>query len=141
MSPPSGPETRPVRFKQILIVDQDEAWARVIRDAVARGGYCAIVAGSVPEGIRVLREGAADLALISCLLDTESAEALLSEIQALPKPPPLVLVGFRDADTQWHPWRSRKDVTLVRQPFTTESVLEVVRTLLVSTWEDAPKPP
>jgi len=136
-----SPDTRPVRFKQILIVDQDEAWALVMRDAVARGGYCVVLPASLEEAIRILRDQAPDLVLISCLLDGKAAETLLGEIDPLKVVPPVVLVGLRDADAHWVPWKSRHFVSIVRQPFKTQDVLDVVKTLLVSPWDEGHRNP
>jgi DNA-binding NtrC family response regulator len=137
MSIHRSPETRPVRFKQILIVDKDEAWCLVMRDAVARGGYCAIVPGTLEEAARILRSGSPDLVLVSCLLDGKGAEFLGAEMDSLKAPPPVILVGYRDSDVQWEPWKSNPRVSILRQPFKTQDVLQIVRTLLASTWDDA----
>jgi|SRR5579862_2174086 len=130
------PETRFVRFKQILVVDQDEAWALVMRDAVARGGFCVVLSTSIEDAVRTLREQAPDLLLVSCLLDGQASEMLLREIDGLKNAPPVVLVGFKDGDPRWETWKPRSFVTVVRQPFKSEDVLEVVRVLLESSWED-----
>jgi DNA-binding response OmpR family regulator len=129
-------ETRHVRFKEILIVDQDEAWAFVMRDAVAGGGFCVTIATSLEEAIRKVREKAPDLILVSCLLDVPYAEALLGEIELLPSPPPVVLVGLRHGDSQWDAWKNRRHVSVVHQPFKSRDLLDVALALLGSTWEE-----
>lgn len=129
-------ETKAVRFKEILIVDQDEAWALVLRDAVAGGGFCVSLAASVEEAIRKLREKAPDLLLLSCLLDVDAAAALLGEIERLDPPPPVVLVGLRHGDPRWNGWQERRFVSVVKQPFKSRDVLDVALALLGSTWED-----
>lgn len=134
-SPPED-ETRPVRFKEILIVDQDEVWALVMRDAVAGGGFRVNLATSIDEAIRKIREESPDLLLVSCLVNAEASEAFLPEIGALKAPPPVVLVGLRDGDATWEAWKSRPYVSVVRQPFKSRDVLQVAVALLGSTWED-----
>lgn len=136
MSINKGPETRLVRFKQILVVDQDEAWALVMRDAVARGGFCVVLATTIEEAVRLLREQPPDLTLVSCLLDLQAAQALLFEIETQKRAAPVVLVGYKDGDSRWEPWRSRPFVTVIPQPFKSQDVLNSVRTLLDSSWED-----
>ena len=131
-----GPETRPVRFKQILVIDQDEAWALVMRDAVARGGFCVVLATSMEEALRTLRGQPPDLTLVSCLLDAQASETLLHEIDRLKLAAPVVLVGFQEGDPRWVTWKSHSFVTVIRQPFTSQEVLEAVRTLLDTSWED-----
>jgi len=138
MSLHRDPETRLVRFKQILVVDQDETWARVLRDAVARGGYCVVLATSDLEAVRRIREQAPDLLLISCLLGDQTSETLLRELEGLKSAPPVVLVGLQDGDPRWELWKPRSFVTVIRQPFQSRHVLEVVRTLLDSSWEELP---
>lgn len=129
-------ETKAVRFKEILIVDRDEAWALVLRDAVAGGGFCASLAASIPEAMRKMREKTPDLILVSCLLDVEAAGALLTEIETLRPEPPVVLVGLRSGDARWDGWKMRPFVSVVGQPFKSRDVLDVALALLGSTWDE-----
>jgi DNA-binding response OmpR family regulator len=129
-------DTKQVRFKEILIVDQDEAWAFVMRDAVAGGGFCVTIATSLEEAVRKVRVKTPDLILVSCLLDVERAQALLSEIEQLPSTPPVVLVGMRHGDVQWDAWKQRRFVSVVPQPFKSRDILDVALALLGSTWEE-----
>lgn len=138
MSDQPEDETRQVRFKEILIVDRDEAWALVLRDAVAGGGFCVALAGSVEEGVRKVREKAPDLVLLSCLLEPAATEVLFGEIQRLEPPPPVVLVGLRSGDHQWDAWQERRFVSVVKQPFKSRDVLQVAFALLGSTWDELP---
>ena len=133
-----GPEedTRAVRFKAILIVDQDEAWALVMRDAVAGGGFTVALAPTIEEAVRKVRAKTPDLILLSCLLNVETAQALLREIDALKTPPPVVLVGLRYGDTQWDEWKERRYVSFVKQPFRSKQLLDVALALLGTTWEE-----
>jgi DNA-binding response OmpR family regulator len=129
-------DTRQVRFKEILIVDQDEAWALVLRDAVAGGGFCASLATTVDEALRKVREKTPDLLLLSCLLDVEAAESLRSELERLKEPPPTVLVGLRYGDARWDSWRQGRYVSVVKQPFKSRDILDVALALLGTTWEE-----
>ena len=129
-------DTRQVRFKEILIVDQDEAWALVLRDAVAGGGFCVSLATTIEETIRKVREKTPDLLLLSCLLDVDASEALLAEFDRLKAPPPAVLVGLRHGDTRWDGWRNRRFVSVVKQPFKSRDILDVALALLGTTWEE-----
>ena len=141
----SGPEedTRKVRFKEILVVDQDEAWALVMRDAVAGGGFCVTLASTTSEAIRKIREKRPDLVLLSCLMDSEESQALLGELGSLEAPPPVVLVGLATDDARWDAWKGRSFVSLVRQPFKSRQLLDIALALLGTTWEeltgDAPR--
>jgi len=134
----AGPEddTRKVRFKEILIVDQDETWGLVMRDAVAGGGFCVTLATTVEEGRRKIREKPPDLVLLSCLLDPDASRPLLEELDSLKTPPPLVLVGLRQGDERWNDWRGRGFVSVVKQPFKSRQVLDVALALLGTTWEE-----
>jgi len=134
----SGPEedTRKVRFKEILVVDQDEAWALVMRDAVAGGGFCVSIAGTVEEALRKIRERRPDLVLLSCLMDPQESQALLGELDRSGKPPPVVLVGLSYGDARWDSWRGRSFVSLVRQPFRSRQLLDIALALLGTTWEE-----
>ena len=136
MSAPLSPETRPVRFKQVVIVDLDEAWALVMRDTVARGGFCVVLPASIDEAVRLIREQVPDLLLVSSLLTDEIRDLLLPEIELLKSPPPVVLVGLRDTETRWDAWKSRPFVSVIKQPFRTEDVLKAVKTLLDTPWAE-----
>ena len=129
-------ETRPVRFKEILIVDQDEAWALVMRDAVAGGGFRVALATTIEEAIRKVRDAAPDLILVSCLLEASVSDELRQEIEGLQPSPPVVLVGLREGDPAWEGWKRHAYVSVVRQPFKSRDVLVVAMALLGSTWED-----
>src|SRR5882672_6253514 len=93
------------RFKEILIVDEDEAWALVLRDAVAGGGFSVALAASIEEAVRKVKDKSPDLLLVSCLLDVPLAETLLGELESLKVPPPVVLVGLRPGDNRWDGWQ------------------------------------
>ena len=133
-----GPEedTRAVRFKEILIVDQDEAWALVMRDAVAGGGFTVALASTIDEAVRKVRTKPPDLILLSCLLSVEAAQALLREIDSLKTSPPVVLVGLRYGDTRWDEWKERRYVSFVKQPFRSKQLLDMALALLGTTWEE-----
>jgi DNA-binding response OmpR family regulator len=134
----SGPDedTRKVRFKEILVVDQDEAWALVMRDAVAGGGFCVTLARTVGEALRKIREKRPDLVLLSCLMDPQDSNGLLGELDAFASPPPVVLVGLSFGDARWDIWRGRSYVSLIRQPFRSKQLLDTALALLGTTWEE-----
>jgi DNA-binding NtrC family response regulator len=134
----AGPEddTRKVRFKEILVVDQDEAWALVMRDAVAGGGFCVALATTTGEAQRKMREKRPDLVLLSCLMDPDASQALLAELDWFETPPPVVLVGLAYGDARWDSWRGRAYVSLVRQPFRSRQLLDIALALLGTTWEE-----
>ena len=129
-------DTRQVRFKEILIVDQDEAWALVMRDAVAGGGFTVALAPTIEEAVRKVRAKRPDLVLLSCLLNVETAQSLLREIDDLKVPPPVVLVGLRYGDAQWDGWKERRYVSFVKQPFRSKQLLDMALALLGTTWEE-----
>lgn len=125
-----------MRFKEILILDQDETWALVMRDAVAGGGFRVALASTVDETLRRLRGERPDLLLVSCLLDPASAETLLQELRTLQPVLPVVIVGLRDGDAGWDAWKQSNFVSVVRQPFKSRDLLDVALALLGTTWED-----
>jgi DNA-binding NtrC family response regulator len=131
----SEEDTRAVRFKEILIVDQDEAWALVMRDAVAGGGFTVVMASTIDEAVRKVRHKTPDLVLLSCLLNVDTAQALLRELDSLKTPPPVVLVGLRYGDRQWDEWKERRYVSFVKQPFRSRQLLDMALALLGTTWE------
>ena len=59
------PATRHVRFKDILLVEEDETWALALRDALSEGGFRVTLALSLYEAVRTLRRKAPDLLAVS----------------------------------------------------------------------------
>lgn len=135
-SGPHGPGTRHVRFKEILVVEEDETWALALRDALCEGGYRVTLVLSSQHAASAVRQKQPDLLLVSALLGNEASEFLLREIESLRVPPPLLLVGARRGETRWEPWKSLPYATEVRQPFQLVDVLEAARAVLGSAWED-----
>jgi DNA-binding response OmpR family regulator len=131
-----GSATRHVRFKSVLLVEEDETWALAVMDALSEGGYRVALAGSVDEALRALRHKSPDLLLVSALLGEAASETLLRELEALKLPPPVLLVGSRKGESRWRAWRSLAFVTAVEQPFELPDVREAAEALLGAPWED-----
>jgi DNA-binding response OmpR family regulator len=121
------PATRHVRFKEILIVEDDETWALGLRDALAKGGYRVSLALALYEAVRRMREKVPDLFVVSALLGEQAAETLLRELEGLRVPPPILLVGPRPGEIRWEAWRSLPSLSVVGQPFELADVLEGAR--------------
>src|SRR4051794_39897441 len=116
-SPGGVPATRHVRFKEILLIEEDETWALALNDALSEGGYRINLAASLQDAVRALRKKSTDLVLVSALLGESASEVLRLELESLKVPPPVLLVGTRPADARWRCWTSLPFVSSVDQPF------------------------
>lgn len=130
-----GPATRHVRFKEILVVEDDETWALALQDALSGGGYRVNLTMSLYDAVRAVRKSP-DLVLVSALVGDQVSEALLREIESVKLPPPVLLVGTRKGEARWEAWKSLPCLSKVGQPFQLVDVLEAARAILGSPWED-----
>lgn len=131
-----GPATRHVRFKDVLLVEEDETWALALKDALSAGGYRVNLALGLPEAVAALRRKSPELLLVSALLGEQASESLLRELEGRRVPPPVLLVGTRRGESRWEAWNSLSTLSRVEQPFTLGDVLESARAVLGSPWED-----
>jgi DNA-binding response OmpR family regulator len=131
-----GPATRHVRFKEILLVEDDATWALALNDALSEGGYRITPAASTPDAVRSLRQKPSDLVIVSALLGEAASEMLRVELEHLKVPPPVLLIGTRPGDARWDSWTSLPFVSAVEQPFELPDVREAARAILGTPWED-----
>jgi DNA-binding response OmpR family regulator len=130
------PATRHVRFKEILLVEEDETWALALKDALSEGGFRVNLALSPSEAVRSLRRKSPDLVAVSALLGDEASELLLHELECLKLPPPVLLVGPRAGEKRWENWKALPVLSSVGQPFDLADVRQAARAILGSAWED-----
>jgi DNA-binding response OmpR family regulator len=131
-----GPATRHIRFKEVLLIDEDETWGLALQDALSAGGYRVHLAVSLYDTVREVRKKLPDLMVISALLGNHVSESLLREIEGISLPPPVLLVGARTGEVRWEAWKSLPCLSTVPQPFKLTDVLEAASALLGSPWED-----
>jgi DNA-binding response OmpR family regulator len=132
----SGSATRHVRFKTVLLVEEDETWALAVMDALSEGGYRVSLSGAVDEAVRALRQKPPDLLLVSALLGEAASDVLLRELESLKLPPPVLLVGPRKGEARWQSWRFLACVSAVEQPFELPDIRQAVEAILGAPWED-----
>jgi len=86
--------------RTILIIDDDEAFRRMLMEALAGKGFTAKGAGSAEEGLAVLKESAFDLVLLDVQLPGMSGIEALEAVRAADsRPDVIVMTAFSDKDT------------------------------------------
>jgi DNA-binding response OmpR family regulator len=134
--PQDGPATRHVRFKQVLLVDRDEELGSSIRQAISASPYLSRIATDIGNAVCSISRDEVDLVVVSSLVGDRSLHVLLRELEALPTPPPVLLLAYLHGESRWTAWRSLPLVSIVRTPFAPEDVLDAVRALIGKPWEE-----
>ncbi|MCU0291084.1 MAG: sigma-54 dependent transcriptional regulator [Thermoanaerobaculaceae bacterium] len=80
---------------QVLVVDDDLAIREMVALALRKAGHEVRRAGSVAEARRALATDRTDLVVCDIYMPGENGLALLDELQALPSPPPVILMTAR----------------------------------------------
>ncbi len=88
---PEGAAAAPLR---VLIVDNDEALARAMEEALAKSGYSLAVATSGPEGARKIETDTFDIVITDLVMnDVDGMEILTRAKQSLPEAEVIMVTG------------------------------------------------
>jgi two-component system response regulator HydG len=88
---PAEPSSPPLR---VLIVDNDEALARAMEEALAKSGYSLTVATSGPEGSRRIQTDTFDIIITDLVMnDVDGMEILTRAKQSLPDAEVILVTG------------------------------------------------
>ena len=128
-----SPETRRVRFKEILVIDH---WPFAIGEALEEARYRLLPRVDLNRALHSVGRRGLDLVVVSDLVGDRALEALLEELRALDVPPPTVLVASLQGLKRWEAWRALSNTSIVCSPFRMEDVLEAVRAQIGDPWED-----
>lgn len=126
--------TRRVRFKRVLILEQDELWCGAVQAALAAGGYRSCAQSSAEAGLERLHNRPFDLVIVSCGMGDGVLEILSRNLGGLRVPPPLVVIETADDAGRSEAWRFLKPAATLRRPCASREVLAVTESLLGPPW-------
>ncbi|MCK9997354.1 MAG: response regulator [Candidatus Krumholzibacteria bacterium] len=116
----------------ILVVEDDEAAARLITRALEREGYRVMVAHNGDDALTLAEQNSwsFDMVLTDVIMPVMSGPVLVARLrQRMPDIPALFMSGYTD-DVLERQGFSIEDVDLIRKPFSPDRLLSRVRTFL-----------
>ena len=126
LAPRSRRATLGAHVPKILVADDDQQLAELVRTTLADAGYEVTVASTGREAWRATADGSIDLAILDVLMPGISGDAIAADLQrARPELPVLLITGA--SGTQF---TAGSRIPIVRKPFAPERLLEEVRRLL-----------
>src|SRR5262245_5773849 len=85
---------------RVLLIDDDEGFGFLVRKDLERSGFTVELAHSAAEGMTRLKTGEIDAVVLDHHLPDQDGLGVLTQIQTLPEPPPVVyLTGAQDSRT------------------------------------------
>jgi DNA-binding response OmpR family regulator len=130
------PSTRHVRYKKVLLVDHHEGWGEPILDVLTDRGYKVVVASGAGAAANAMDRGPVDLVVVCAMVGEEMMTKLLEYLQGEACPPPVLLVAALHGDHRWEAWRQLPCTAVLRPPYTMADVVEAVKALVGSPWQD-----
>jgi nitrogen-specific signal transduction histidine kinase len=123
--PPKGTET-------VLLVEDDDAVRRLVRDVLARNGYAVYEAASGPEAVNVARPNAAAIQLVvsDVVMPEMSGTLLRRRLDALGVTAPVLFMSGHPTDAVAMRGVEAGDVAFLQKPFTPGDLLFKVRRVL-----------
>jgi CheY-like chemotaxis protein len=128
MSQESDSETRPT----VLVVDDEEDLRDIIRRMLQRRGFDTLIAGDSQEAIAVCRDhpGEIDILVTDLGLPGVSGGELSRAATALRPGMRVVYISGLPKDLAVADGQIDKDALLVKKPFSSESLLETLRSVV-----------
>ncbi|MEW6745271.1 MAG: response regulator transcription factor [Planctomycetota bacterium] len=117
-------------MRHVLIIEDDEALARGLRDNLTFEGLDVRTTGSAEQGLEELRRGQVDLLLLDLMLPGLSGFDVLRRMRELPHPPRTIVVSARDAEADIVRALDLGAHDYVRKPFGLAELLARVRAQL-----------
>ncbi len=116
----------------VLVVEDEEAMRKVTARMLHRNGYAVLEAASGEEALAIAARGEVDLLLTDVVMPQMSGRELAERIQRLhPTVPVVFMSGYSQGVLS--PQRVlAEDVHLIRKPFDTRALLEIVYTAMTS---------
>jgi DNA-binding NtrC family response regulator len=128
MSQVSDPETRPT----VLVVDDEEDLRDIMRRMLDRRGFATLVAGDAQQAITVCREHPGDIDILVTDLGLPGASGgELSQVATELRPGmQVVYISGLPKDIAVAEGHIGADALLVKKPFSTESLIEALRSVI-----------
>jgi two-component system, NtrC family, C4-dicarboxylate transport response regulator DctD len=107
----------------ILVVDDDDDVRSLVVLQLEISGYEVVESASVAGGLALIQERSPHLVLTDLNFGTDSGERLVAVCQATGQP---VILMTASVETRDLPESLRRDVPLLRKPFTLDDLVELV---------------
>jgi len=122
---PGGSET-------ILVVEDEASLRNSIKRILTRQGYTVLEARHGTEALQVIDEtkGPIDLVMTDLMMPEMSGRELIPELQALSRPPRVVVMSGYDGQTVMRRDSLPAGTGFLEKPFTVEGLLQTVRAAL-----------
>ncbi|MEM7680708.1 MAG: response regulator [Planctomycetota bacterium] len=119
----------PEQAPTVLVIDNDLGVVTAISTRLEHLGYCCLTAGTGAQGLAAFREHDVDLVITDLNMPAGDGVTLARTIRKTSGAPILIVTGFqaeyRDA------LRGLPNVTLVRKPFDSNQLVELVEADLI----------
>jgi CheY-like chemotaxis protein len=115
--------------QRVLVVDDDEAMARMIRLTLLSEGYTVSTAGDGIEGLKKLEEGGFALVVLDLQMPNMDGREMFAEMKRRGYEMPVVVVSAYGAE------QAREELqaaAAVRKPFDTAVLLDLIHGLLTT---------
>lgn len=112
----------------ILIVDNDVDLTKAIAVRLGHEGYHCVTAGTGAQGLAAFTGGGIDLVITDLNMPDGDGVALAEALRQLSPVPLIVMTGFKDEFKRR--LRSVENVTVIRKPFETGGLVELVDSTL-----------
>ena len=86
---PTSPATR----LTVLLADEQEVWARTVRDLLAPQGVQTVAAHTGREALRLIESGTIDVAVLDQTMPQLGGMQVVKRMRDLPSPPPAILLA------------------------------------------------
>lgn len=121
------------RNPTVLIIDNDEGLLSALETRLADDGMNVVSARSGAQGLAAFAAHDIDLVITDLNMPNGDGISLIEHIRSAGTTPVIVMTGFRD---EFRPaLRSLSNVTVLRKPFPTEQLRELIETELMLDFE------
>jgi DNA-binding response OmpR family regulator len=115
---------------RILVVDDDKAIRQLLRQTLELKGYQIGLAEDGVAAIEILQSQGSDLVVLDLLMPSLDGWAALTQVRALPSPPPVVVIsGTTEVDLTPRIFREGVDA-FIAKPFRLEVLVNVCQELI-----------
>jgi CheY-like chemotaxis protein/anti-sigma regulatory factor (Ser/Thr protein kinase) len=125
-------DSHPASRRRVLVVEDDRGLSLALSTLLTEAGHDVATAGDGPDALALLRQRAFDIVLLDVGLPTMSGLDVLTQTQALPTPPRVIMMTADDTpETVLESVRGQA-FRYVRKPFPPNAIIEIVSEVLGS---------
>jgi CheY-like chemotaxis protein len=86
-------QTEPSTRLTVLLADEQEVWAKTVRDLLAPQGVQTVAAHTGREALRLIESGTIDVAVLDQQMPQLGGMQVVRRMRDLPSPPPAILLA------------------------------------------------